>query len=243
MRKYFKAIGLLFAAAFLILCLSGTVFAASYIVTDVYYENAGGDIVRIDYSKAVEDTAPYPTPDYTLYNATVAKIREALENFRDVWVIVLIQGDTDPVMIHYSEALKNGLTLKQAVDDPDQAYFLEDEEWPEYTMELVVDGGVAVEKPSGDLYWLKDLYIVPDEIGKQWLIYAILDADNLPGNYSLNDVDAVMIKGEAASQDPDLPERWQLRIEKDPDQFWETVTVNTGEVVLVIGGQEYYLGS
>ncbi len=235
-----KSLKIFLIVSVLLLALALNASAAGFVVTDVYYEKADSSgVVRIDYTKALEDASAFSNPDSTLYDATVDVVRNTIGIFKTVWVKVIIDGEE--VVIDHSAALQAGLSLEQSVLD--EVYHVNE---PEYSYELVIEGGVAVEKPVGELNLIDDIVVVYDELGEQWLVYITLNDDgDLPAGYSVAEVDRVIVKGEGALVIPNTGNTtWQLQIEEEI-KFWEDdPEVNEDDVTIVMNdGTEYTLGS
>jgi len=158
----------------LVLLLTSSVFAASYEVIYVYYEDENENIVKVDYAAAVDKAFGDWPRDRTLYDAAAAGVRDALGNFRDVWVVVL-DGSGNEIIILYSAAVDDAKTLKEAVED--SQYHVA--EAPEYTHELQLEAGKAEPKPAFEQDWLDEIRIAWSGLADRWVVDIILDANGL----------------------------------------------------------------
>ncbi len=236
-----KSIKMLLIVLVLLFLFASTASASTFVVKDVYYENSEGNIVRIDYEKALEDVHGFPAGDSTLYDATVDAVRDAISDFRTVWVKVIIDGEE--IVIDHSAALLEGRSLKQSVTDTDADYY--DVGEPDYTYELVMEDGVAIEKAVGELALIDAIVVVYDEVGEQWLVYVTLSEEDLPDGYAVENVAEVLIKGENAAVMPATGNTvWQLQVE-DKEYFWEDdPVVNEEDIIIVMNdGTEYTFGN
>ena len=183
----------------LIILFAATAFASNYEITYVYYEDENGDIVKVDYALAVKQATKDWPRDRTLYDAAVAGITDALANYRSIWIVVDI-GEEDPVVVYYSDAVDDGKTLLEAVED--NQYHLDDE--PVADLVLGVDNGEAAPKPAVKQEWLDRITIVWSSITNRWVVDIYLDNDGLMGIQDYprgwSKVDHALIKGTFVSQ-------------------------------------------
>ncbi len=212
----------------LLLAVSAAVYASTA-PDKVYFERSDGKIIVVDYEEALALKAASKT---ALYDATVQGIRDALKDFRDVWVEVKINGN--PEVLHYSEAVKDGLTYDGMVSDPN-AYKVSA---PQPDWEMYLDGVANVKlrtpTPLDFPDWLEDVNVSWQE---QWGITVIdvfIDENELPLNwYELKDIEEVMVLGVRAKEDPAEKGRWRVTIEE------EITELQPGDVVIRVNGKTY----
>ncbi len=208
----------------LLLALSAAVYASDP-PDKIYFERSDGKIIVVDYEEALSLRAG---GKHALYDATVQGIREALRDFRDVWV------EVDDEVLHYSEAVKDGLTYAAMIAAP-VPYRVSA---PQPDWEMYLDGVASVRlrepAPLDFPAWLDDRNVTWQE---QWGITVIdvfIDADELPLQwYELKDIQEVMILGVRAKEDPTEKGRWRVTIQEN------IADLEPGDVVIRINSRTY----
>jgi len=93
----------------------------NYAVTEIFVEDRDNEVIWIDYEKAVLDSIDwgvFGSGDSTMYDRAVKEVTDALINSRQIWFRVRVVGEGSErpqIYINYSEALKNGVNLKNIV--------------------------------------------------------------------------------------------------------------------------------
>ena len=122
-----------------LIVLSSTALAQGNLPKFIYYENEFGELVKADFSQAIQN---YLDGDGALYDALRGHFNAARSNGRDIYVV-----DMDGVCIDYAAALDAGKTYLEArAEDP--SYIVDPPPVP--VKQLMISGGVAVEVPIGD---------------------------------------------------------------------------------------------
>lgn len=236
MYFYKRYIILILLFSFLLFVFSSTALASdpTFDIIDVYYENTDGKIVYVDYAYAIELAFDIWPRVNTLYKAANEGVIDALSNFRRVWVTVKFENG-DEVTIDYSTALENNRSLKQAVGDTTANYY--GVAAPDPDLKLVIKHGVATTEPFKEFAdWLESLNVVWVGFTKSWAVNVALDANNLPGGATLEQVQKVEIKGYYESDTGKLrvtdwmeakrdgdPGKWRLIIEDSKVYYsWES---------------------
>ncbi len=214
----------------LLLAVSAAVYASDA-PDKVYFERSDGKIIVVDYEEALRLRAE--EGKHALYDATVQGIRDALKDFRDVWVEVEINGD--PRVLYYSEAVKDGRTYSQMVNNPN-AYIVSA---PQPDWEMYLDGVASVKlratAPLDFPAWLEDWNISWQEQWDITVIDVFIDANELPLDwYELKDIEEVMVLGTRAKEDPAEKGRWRVTFEEEI-----TEDLQPGDVVIRINGKTY----
>ena len=202
-----KSIITLVVVSALILLFAGSAYGSEFEVKYVYYENADEDMVRVDYAAALAGKDLFSGDGGILYDATVEAVRDALGNFREVWVAVSYPSTEEvDAYVKHSESLMQGLTLAEAIHLEGEGYYFTDEDdFPDYDLELVVQDGEAVEKSADEL--LDDIIVVWDDIGEQWLVFVTLED-------GVNASEVKILGKEARYVKDSDPEKWLLQLEE-----------------------------
>jgi len=232
----------------------------NYAVTEIFVEDRDSEVVWIDYEKAVLDSIDwgiFGSGDSTMYDRAVKEVIDALINSRQIWFRVRVVGEGSErpqIYIHYSEALKNGVTLKNIVtyyrlnlnEMPDYSKYIIDNE-PDYSRLLLLnDNGAPVKIKAVEPGWLGELIVVWDEVLNLLVVDIVLDEDglaDLDGTPVLTDVSKVLVKGEEAIEDSNQVGRWRILFKAaETEHFWdaqEDLTVDFKDIVIVVNTKTY----
>lgn len=232
----------------------------NYAVTEIFVEDRENEVIWIDYEKAVSDSIDwgiFGSGDSTMYDRAVKEFLDALINSRQICFRVRVVGEGSErpqIYIHYSEALKYGVTLKNIVtyyrlqlnEGPDYSKYILDDE-PEYTRVLLLnDNGGPVKIKAIQPGWLGELIVVWDEVLDLLVVDIVLDEDGLAaldGTPALTDVSKVTVKGEEAIKVSNEVGRWRILFKADEtEHFWdaqEDITVDFKDLVIVVNTKTY----
>lgn len=190
----FKKYGLLVAVVLIMgLVFSSAVFAGNdgpqYLPVHVYYENEDEELVKANYRWAAQNYNESQDARI-LYNAIVQGVRQALGNFRDVWVEVQNVDDPDDVLyIYYSNALRADdiNDLWDAIDDGGYEYTTE----PDFAYILEIEDGDPRELPDERQEWLKEDPVIKFEtLSNAWMVILNFDFGEEPfDGYGINEWD------------------------------------------------------
>ncbi len=216
----------------LLIAFSAAAYANEVSVPEkVYFERADGKIIVVDYEEAIE----YFWQDKkALYDATVTGITEALKNHLDVWIEMEINGNQ--YVLHYSEAVKDGLSYDDLIADPEQ----EGEKYvvdpPDPDLEMYLEGVATVKFRTPRPTDYADWYEVQETWHEPWG-FSIVDVIVGEGalyselGYYIANIEEVRILGDKATFDGD--DRWRV-------VFSEEIELEPGDVVFRIDGDVHY---
>ncbi|NHM26461.1 hypothetical protein G7K71_05550 [Desulfofundulus sp. TPOSR] len=189
-----KALRVLALTLALVFMFSAVAFAATPSI--IFYQNAAGQIVQVDYQKAMDQAAAGNT-------ALLQELKRAYIDAQDNFRPIVVKND-DGSVVDWSKALKDKKPYQQVVAD-DNYKGTE----PRPDVELVVDEtGKAVEKPVAKP-WPAEMEGLP-LISYSDLTQKTYATITIKAEY-VDKVTAVTIAGKAAVQQPDRS-KWRAEV-------------------------------